>query len=70
MREAHIGLQLHYIPINKQPYYKSLGYGEELTPMMDRYYSESFTLPCYPLLTYSEQEYVSKTLVRILKLFK
>jgi len=67
MREAHIGLQLHYIPINKQPYYQSLGYGEELTPVMDKYYNESFSLPCYPLLTYSEQKYVIELLIDLLK---
>ncbi len=32
MREKEIGLQLHYIPINKQPFYKDLGYGNENTP--------------------------------------
>lgn len=67
MREANIGLQLHYIPINKQPYYKSLGYGNESTPVMDRYYSESFSLPCYPLLTHIEQDYVIEKLFELLK---
>jgi len=66
MREKDIGLQLHYIPINKQPYYKALGYGEEKTPVMDKYYEESFSLPIYPLLSESEQEYVIKNLFEIL----
>jgi len=66
LREKKIGVQLHYIPINKQPYYKRLGYGEEYTPVMDRYYEECFSLPIYPLLTQEEQNYVIRTLLDIL----
>jgi dTDP-4-amino-4,6-dideoxygalactose transaminase len=66
LREKNIGIQLHYIPINKQPYYKSLGYGDETTPNMDRYYQECFSLPMYPLLSDKEQEYVIATLMDIL----
>ena len=65
MREKNIGLQLHYIPINKQPYYRMLGYGEECTPKMDRYYKEAFSLPMYPSLEREEQEYVINTLKKI-----
>ncbi len=67
MREKNIGLQLHYIPINKQPYYKSLGYGNEDTPIMNKYYDECFSLPMYSSLSNEEQEYVIKTLFEILK---
>ena len=67
MREKNIGLQLHYIPINKQPYYKSLGYGNEDTPIMNKYYDECLSLPMYSSLSNEEQEYVIKTLFEILK---
>ncbi len=66
MREKSIGLQLHYIPINKQPYYKKLGYGNEITPNMDKYYKECFSLPMYPKMTNEEQEYVIKSLFEVL----
>ena len=66
MKERGIGLQLHYIPINKQPYYKSLGYGGEDTSVMDRYYEECFSLPMFPKLSNEEQEYVIKTLFEVL----
>ena len=66
MREKNIGLQLHYIPINKQPYYVSLGYGEEKTPMMDKYYEECFSLPMYPSLNDDEQDYVIECLMEII----
>ena len=66
MREKNIGLQIHYKPINKQPYYKSLGYGDEDTPNMDKYYSQCVSLPCFPLLTNDEQDYVIKSLFEVL----
>ncbi len=66
LREKNIGIQLHYIPINKQPYYIELGYGDENTPNMDKYYEECFSLPMYPLLSDAEQEYVIKTTLEIL----
>jgi UDP-4-amino-4,6-dideoxy-N-acetyl-beta-L-altrosamine transaminase len=67
LREKNIGIQLHYIPINKQPYYKFLGYGEESTPMMDKYYEECFSLPMFPKLSDSEQKYVIESLFETLK---
>jgi len=66
LRDKNIGIQLHYIPINKQPYYRGLGYGEEHTPVMDKYYEECFSLPMYPELSNEEQQYVIKTLFEVL----
>ena len=67
MRENNIGLQLHYIPINKQPYYKNLGYGNEIIPMMDEYYKKAISLPIYPNLSIEEQNYVCEKVLEILK---
>ena len=66
LRKKNIGIQLHYIPINKQPYYKNIGYGEEHTPNMDKYYEECFSLPMYPKMSNDEQSYVIETLMEIL----
>lgn len=66
MIEKNIGLQLHYIPINKQPFYLNLGYGEEKTPKMDKYYKECFSLPIYPSLNEQEQKYVIESLLELL----
>ena len=62
MKKKNIGLQVHYIPINKQPYYKKLGYGSEITPNMDYYYQNSFSIPIFPSLSDKEQKYVINTL--------
>jgi len=66
LREKSIGIQLHYMPINKQPYYKGLGYGSEQTPVMDKYYEQCFSLPMFPKLSDEEQAYTIKTLLEVL----
>ena len=67
MKEKNIGLQYHYIPINKQPYYKNLGYGKENTPVMDEYYEKAISLPIYPNLSIDEQNYIFDKIMEILK---
>jgi dTDP-4-amino-4,6-dideoxygalactose transaminase len=67
MRERGIGLQLHYMPVNRQPYYRRLGYGKEVLPVMDRYYERCFSLPLYPELTDAEQDFVIENLMELLR---
>lgn len=67
MKERNIMLQLHYMPINKQPYYKGLGYGSEATPVMNKYYEQCFSLPIYPQLSDKEQDYIIESLFEVLK---
>ncbi|WP_456457490.1 UDP-4-amino-4,6-dideoxy-N-acetyl-beta-L-altrosamine transaminase [Nitratifractor sp.] len=66
MRKRGVGLQMHYLPINKQPYYRFLGYGNEATPVMDRYAQGCFSLPLFPRMTDGEQEYVLNALREVL----
>jgi dTDP-4-amino-4,6-dideoxygalactose transaminase len=64
--EYNFGVMVHYIPINKQPYYVKLGYGNEDTPNMDKYYEEAVSLPMYYSLSDEEQNYVIRNLKDIL----
>jgi dTDP-4-amino-4,6-dideoxygalactose transaminase len=67
MKELGINLQLHYIPINKQPYYKKLGYGNENLPNMQKYYEEAFSIPLFYSLDEKTQNYVIEKLFEVLK---
>jgi UDP-4-amino-4,6-dideoxy-L-N-acetyl-beta-L-altrosamine transaminase len=53
-----IGTQVHYIPVNQQPYYKILGYGTEKMPVMADYYRKCLSIPMFPGLTDEEIYYV------------
>lgn len=54
--------QVHYIPINSQPYYKRLGFDPKETPNALKYYEECISLPMFYGLDPESQELVIKTL--------
>lgn len=62
LREAGIGVNLHYIPVHTQPYYQALGFGWGDFPEAEQYYREAISLPLHPGLTEEEQDYVVDTL--------
>jgi UDP-4-amino-4,6-dideoxy-N-acetyl-beta-L-altrosamine transaminase len=62
LREANIGVNLHYIPVYRQPYYEGLGFAERLCPESECYYAEAISLPMYPDLTEENQRWVVSTL--------
>lgn len=51
LREAGLNLQVHYIPVYWQPYYKKMGYEKGLCPNAEKYYQQTISLPLYPDLS-------------------
>lgn len=64
MRAAGIGVNLHYIPVYQHPYYQQLGANYKPLPSAESYYREAISLPLFPGLTDSEQDYVVDALTR------
>ena len=60
MRKKGINLNIHYIPVHTQPYYKGIGFKKGDFPVSEKYYEEVFTLPLFYDLTDNEQEYIVK----------
>lgn len=58
LREAGIGVNLHYMPVHTQPYYRQLGFKLGDFPEAERYYQEAISLPMFPLLTHEDQDRV------------
>jgi UDP-4-amino-4,6-dideoxy-N-acetyl-beta-L-altrosamine transaminase len=48
MRENNIGVNVHYIPVYKQPYYQSLGFSDGYCENAEYYYARELSLPMYP----------------------
>jgi dTDP-4-amino-4,6-dideoxygalactose transaminase len=65
LREAGIGANVHYIPVNQQPYYQS-SFGLSSTPEADRYYREAISIPLYSALTQDDQDAVIDSLTSVL----
>lgn len=62
LRAAGIGVNLHYIPVYRQPYYVNLGFKDGLCPEAEQYYTEAISLPMYPGLTDEQQDQVVSAL--------
>jgi len=59
LRAEGIGVNLHYIPVYKQPYYQEMQKNMSIDqgfPEAEQYYKEAITLPLYPELTEKQQQ--------------
>lgn len=62
LREAGIGVNVHYIPVHRQPYYEALGFRAAQFPNAERYYAGAISLPMFPTLTETDQDTVIRAL--------
>jgi UDP-4-amino-4,6-dideoxy-N-acetyl-beta-L-altrosamine transaminase len=58
LRAAGISVNLHYIPVHLQPFYRNLGFKAGDFPESERYYREAVTLPLFPRLSPYELDIV------------
>jgi len=56
LRNFGIGVNLHYVPVYRHPYYAAFGYALEDFPESESYYASAITLPLYPDLTEDQQK--------------
>jgi dTDP-4-amino-4,6-dideoxygalactose transaminase len=62
MRARGIGVNVHYIPVHTQPYYRALGFSPGTFPKAERYYAGAISLPIFPTMTENEQNSVVEAL--------
>jgi len=67
LRQAGILVNLHYMPVYLQPYYKKMGFETGYCPEAERYYAEAISLPMYTTLTDEQQGVVINTLTQVLQ---
>ena len=66
LRVKGIGVNLHYIPVHTQPYYRAFGFKASDFPEARRYYEEAISLPMYPTMTDAQQDMVVAELAEAL----
>ncbi|MBN9411003.1 MAG: UDP-4-amino-4,6-dideoxy-N-acetyl-beta-L-altrosamine transaminase [Burkholderiales bacterium] len=66
MRQADVGVNVHYIPVHTQPYYQQLGVTYDALEESMRYYAEAISLPMFPGLDEAQQDAVVDALQRSL----
>ena len=63
----NILVNLHYMPVHLQPWYKKMGFSEGDFPESEEYYKRAITIPCYPDLKDRELHKVSEILHKVIK---
>jgi UDP-4-amino-4,6-dideoxy-N-acetyl-beta-L-altrosamine transaminase len=58
LRAGGILVNLHYMPVYLQPYYRKLGFEPGLCPNAESYYAEAISLPMFPTLSEEQQDQV------------
>lgn len=66
LREAGIGVNVHYIPVHTQPYYEAMGFKLGDFPESEKYYSEAISLPMFQSMTDEQQNVVVSVLREVL----
>ncbi len=66
MKDMGVLLNLHYIPIYRQPYFAKMGFDRKTFPNAERYYAQAFSIPMYADLTETDQNTVISSLLNVL----
>jgi UDP-4-amino-4,6-dideoxy-N-acetyl-beta-L-altrosamine transaminase len=66
LRKRDIGVNLHYMPVHLQHYYRDLGFKPGQYPEAEAHGESAITLPMYPAMTDQQQNLVVKALNEVL----
>jgi len=67
MRSNGVNLQVHYIPIHFQPFYKEkYGFTRGDFEVAEQFYEQEVSLPIYPDLNTKDIQYICKLIKKIL----
>ena len=67
LRDAGILVNLHYIPVYRQPYYEKMGFSPGYCPQAEQYYLEAISIPMYPGLSCFQQDEVVNALLKTIQ---
>ena len=62
LRKKGLLVQVHYIPVYRQPYYQKLGFVKSQCPKAEAYYEEAISIPIYPSMTDRDINYVTSVI--------
>jgi UDP-4-amino-4,6-dideoxy-N-acetyl-beta-L-altrosamine transaminase len=67
LRAAGIGVNVHYIPVHLQPWFRQLGFQPGDFPNAEAYYAGALSLPLWPGLSYAMQDEVVTQLINAMR---
>jgi UDP-4-amino-4,6-dideoxy-N-acetyl-beta-L-altrosamine transaminase len=66
LKKNDIGINLHYIPVHRQPYYENLGFKKNDFPQAENFHRKVLSIPMYASLQDEQQKYVIEIIKKIL----
>lgn len=66
LREDGILVNLHYIPVYRQPFFEKMGFKQGYCAEAERYYKEAISLPMYSSMTDAQHSLVIEVLKKVL----
>jgi perosamine synthetase len=70
LRAENIGVNVHYIPVTRHPYYRQLGYRPEDTPVADAAYEELISLPMFAAMTDGDANDVVRAVEKVIGAYR
>ena len=67
LRQNGIGVNVHYIPVHRHPYYKKLGFKKNDFPEAEKFHREAISIPIFSSLTEKKQNIIIEYLKKIIK---
>jgi dTDP-4-amino-4,6-dideoxygalactose transaminase len=64
LRKHGVGVNIHYIPVHTQPYYRRMGFALGDYPQAESYYANALSLPMFQGLTETQQDMVVQALCK------
>ena len=61
LREAGLGVQVHYLPVYRHPYYQAHGFADVSCPIAEDFYARAVSIPMFPAMSDAEVSVVIET---------
>ncbi|CDQ20646.1 UDP-4-amino-4,6-dideoxy-N-acetyl-beta-L-altrosamine transaminase [Halobacillus karajensis] len=70
LRAENIGVNVHYMPVHTQPYYKNRGYTKGMCPVAEKVYEQIISLPLFPGMTDEDAADVVKAVKKVMAYYE
>ena len=68
LKEKNILLQVHYVPVHLQPFYrKKFGFTKGDFPIAEKFYDQEFSIPMHPNLDTDDLDYITRTIIETIE---
>lgn len=67
LRAENIGVNVHYLPVYRLPYYEDLGYDPDCCPEANSYYDQAVTIPLHCRLSNQDAQHVVDAVCKVLE---